>query len=102
MTEFQERLERCYESKTFGQLDELVKDLPRQDEPNERPASPWFRPGRLATLVPILIAFFVLAVAVGHHVFLLWIPLMFLFWRMSWYRRRRFWTGPRRGPDDWS
>ena len=29
LTEFQERLERCYEAKTFGQLGELVRDLPR-------------------------------------------------------------------------
>jgi hypothetical protein len=102
LTEFQERLERCYESKTFGELDQLVKDLPRQEEPIERPSAPWLRPGRLAALVPVLIAFLVLAAAVGHHIFLLWIPLMFLFWRIGWHRRRPFWTGTRRGPDDWT
>ena len=101
MTEFQQRLERCYESKTMGQLDELVKDLPRQDEPAERPPFAGFRPERLA-LVPILIALFVLSAAVGHPVFLLCIPLLFLFWRMSSYRRRRGWAGTRRGPDDWT
>ena len=102
LAEFQQRLERCYESKTYGELDELVRDLPRQDVPEKRPASAWLGPARLATLVPIVVLFFVLAAAAGHHVFLLWIPLLFLFWRMSWYRRRRRWTGPRRGPSDWS
>ena len=31
MDEFQQRLERCYEAKTLGELRELVKDLPRED-----------------------------------------------------------------------
>jgi hypothetical protein len=39
--EFQERLERCYEAKTLGQLGELVRDLPRQAErePDHRVSS---------------------------------------------------------------
>jgi hypothetical protein len=102
MTEFQQRLERCYETKTIGELDELVKDLPRQDEAVERPSFGWLGPWRLAPLVPIVIALLVISAAVGHHVFWLWIPLLFLFWRMSWYRRRRGWTGARRGPDHWT
>lgn len=103
MTEFQERLERCYEAKTLGDLRELVKDLPRQEQQPERRSFARFLPVGLRTvpLVPILFALLVVAAATGHHVFWLWIPLLFLFWRMSWWRRRRRWAAPRRGPDDW-
>jgi DUF1707 SHOCT-like domain len=100
MAEFQQRLERCYEAKTLGELHELVRDLPRQDEQR---SFGWFRPWRwrLASLAPILLALIVVSAATGHHVFWLWIPLVFLFWRMSWWRRSRSWAGARRGPDEW-
>ena len=103
LAEFQQRLEHCYEAKTLGDLDELVRDLPRQDEQDERSSSGWFVPWRMhvAPLAPILIALIVISAAIGHHVFWLWIPLVFLFWRMSWARRRRSWAGPRRGPGGW-
>ena len=103
MTEFQERLERCYESKTLGQLRQLVRDLPRQDEPEERRSVSLIRAWRwrLGPLAPLLIALIVISAATGHHhVLWLWIPVWFLVWRMWWPRRRR-WAGPRRGPDDW-
>src|SRR5918911_5305327 len=96
MTEFQERLERCYEAKTLGELRELVRDLPGHDEPAaRRPRGP-FQPWRwqLPPLAPIVIALIVLAAATAHHVFWLWIPLLFLTWRMGAWRR---WGGPRRG-----
>lgn len=98
--EFQERLERCYEAKTMGELDALVTDLPRQEDHGERrPAGgslPW-RMG-LVPLAPILIALLVVSAAIGHHFFWVWIPLVFFLWRMSWWRRGRSWAGPRRGP----
>jgi hypothetical protein len=99
LAEFQQRLDRCYHAKTFGELGELVSDLPRQHEQNERPSMGWFRPWRWVPLAPILIALIVVLAATGHHFFWLWIPLLFLFWRMSWWRRRRSWTGARREPD---
>lgn len=101
--EFQERLERCYEAKTLGQLDALVSDLPRPIERSARGASPQFRLARwrLAPLVPILLVLIVASAAAGHHVFWLWIPLMFLFWRMAWGRPRRWSSAVRRGPNDW-
>jgi hypothetical protein len=97
LAEFQQRLERCYEAKTLGELGGLVRDLPRQDAPDERRAFGWFRPWRwhLAPLALILIALIMLSAATGHHVLWLWIPLVFLFWRMSWWRRRRSLAGPR-------
>lgn len=106
MDEFQERLERCYAAKTLGELGELVTDLPREDELGERrslgPSRPWR--WRLIPLVPILILLIVVLTATGHGhhgFFWLWIPLVFLFWRMSWWRRRRSWAGSRRGWDEW-
>src|SRR5258708_22313211 len=103
MDEFQQRLERCYESKTLGELGELVRDLPRRDEHDEHRTRGWLRPSRwlVAPLLPIMVALIVISAATGHHVFWLWIPLLFLFWRMSWWRRRRSWVGARRGWDGW-
>jgi hypothetical protein len=103
LTEFQQRLEHCYQAKTVGELEELVRDLPRHDEHDEQPSLALFRPWgwRLGPLVPILIALIVISAATGHHVFWLWIPLVFLFWRMSWWRRTRSWAGARRGPNGW-
>jgi Flp pilus assembly protein TadB len=101
--ELQERLERCYEAKTFGELGELVSDLPRQDEPAERRAVGWRQSQHwgLGRLVPILMVLFVLAaLSSHHHVVLFWIPLLFIFWRLSWWRRRRWSAASRRGPDD--
>lgn len=101
MDEFQERLERCYEAKTIGQLRELVRDLPRETQQVQQRSPggliPW---GWRLPLAPILIVLIVLAAAGAHHAFLLWIPLFFLFCRLSWWRRRRIGTA-RRGPDDW-
>jgi hypothetical protein len=102
LAEFQQRLERGYEAKTLGELGELVKDLPREGEPDRRRVFPvhaqWRWP--LAPLAPILIALIVVSLATGHHVFWLWIPLVFLFWRMSWMRRTRWMADSRRGWDD--
>jgi hypothetical protein len=103
LAEFQQRLERCYEAKTLGELGELVRDLPRQGEQDEPRSFRWFRPWRwrLAPLAPVLIALIAVSAATGHHVFWLWIPVVFLFWRMSWWRRRQWLAGARRGPADW-
>jgi hypothetical protein len=52
-------------------------------------------------LTPILILLIVVAAASGRHVVWLWVPLLFLFWRMSWWRRRRWLAAGRHRPDDW-
>ena len=97
LTEFQQRVERCYEAKTIGELEQLVTDLPRPDHRDERRALTWFAAPRfgLGPLAGILIALIVISAAIGHHVFWIWLPLLFVFWRMSWWRRRRSWAGPR-------
>jgi hypothetical protein len=103
LAEFQQRVERCYEAKTLGELSELVGDLPRQDEGGERRAFAGFGPWRWhpAALAPILIALIVVSAAFGHHAFWLWIALLFLLWRISRWRRRRWQASTRQGPGDW-
>ena len=103
LAEFQQRLERCYQAKTYRELDELVSDLPRpEDHVEQRPfgRSPTGR-WRLAPLAPILIALILISAAIGHHIFWLWMPLVFVAFRISWWRRRRSWAPTRRGPDGW-
>jgi hypothetical protein len=104
IAEFQERLERCYEAKTHGELGELVRDLPRQDEPHEGRPSGWSRAWtlRLAPLGVLLLALIAISAMAGHHHgSWLWIPIVFIFLRMTWWRRRRWSTSGRRGPGDW-
>lgn len=98
LTEFQQRLERCYEAKTLGELSELVQDLPREVVQPQRGSLTTFR---TFPVLPIVIALIVVLAAAGHHVFLLWVPLLFIFWRVSSWRRRRWAGAARRGPDDW-
>jgi hypothetical protein len=102
--ELQERLERCFGSKTLGELRELVSDLPRQDLEEDRRRSsggfPLWR-WRMTPLVPILFGLIVISALAGHHVFWLWVPLLFLFWRLSWWPRSRWRAGPRRGSHEW-
>jgi hypothetical protein len=109
MAEFQQRLERCYEAKTFGELGELVRDLPREAEHDDGRSVGWLRPSRrpLVALAPILIAIVLVSAVTGDHdhhglwLGWLWIPLVFFLWRMSWRRRRHRWADTRRGSDDW-
>jgi len=103
MAEFQQRLERCYRAKTIGELGELVRDLPRQEAQRERQSLEWLRAGRwaLSPLALILVVLMVASAASGHHVLWLWIPLVFLFCRMSWWRRRRWLASARREPGEW-
>jgi Domain of unknown function (DUF1707) len=103
LAEFQQRLGRCYEARTVGELDGLVRDLPRQDDQLQHRSfgSSPLRRWRLAPLAPILIALIVISAAIGYHVFWLWIPVALVVWRISWPRRKRSWAAPRRGPDGW-
>jgi hypothetical protein len=98
--EFQQRIDACYSAKTVGELRDLLKDLPREEE-----AGPAWRPGRPMLwrfwgipLVPVLITI-VLVSAIGahHHFFGFWIliPLFFLARMWMWRRgSRRWWYGP--------
>ena len=93
--EFQERIDRCYQAKTVGELERLLTDLPPEPTSEGRLR---FRGLPMIPLVPIVIAIVaVSAVTHGHHGhFGFWfvIPLFFLFrfglWRRGpWGMRRR-------------
>jgi DUF1707 SHOCT-like domain len=101
--EFQQRLERCYEAKTFGELGVLVSDLPRDESEPRVPARRVGPRGRPGWLLPVIALLFVMMAASagawhhGHHPpFFLVFPLIFLIWRMTSLRRAR-WSGPSRG-----
>ena len=101
--EFQERVDRCYQAKTIGELEELVTDLPPE------PASEGrfhLQRLRMVPLLPIVIAIVAIsAVTGGHHGhlgFWLLIPLFFLFrffasGRGPWGMTRRGGAGGHRG-----
>ena len=101
--ELQQRLERCYEAKTVGELDELVTDLPRETAPDERHSPRWLGPWRwrLTPLVAILTALIAVCAVTGHHVFWPLILVAFLAFKMSWWRWRPSRTVGGRGSRDW-
>ncbi len=86
--ELQERIDRCYQAKTVGELDLLLVDLPPEPTSDGR-----FRLRRLhmIPLVPIAIAIVAIsAVTHGHHGhfgFWLLIPVFILFRFVLWRRR---------------
>jgi Domain of unknown function (DUF1707) len=94
--EFQERIDRCYQAKTVGDLAELVTDLPPEPTSEGR-----FHLQRLRMipLLPIVIAIVAISAATGghhgHFGFWLLIPLFFLFQFARW--RHRPWGTRRRG-----
>jgi|SRR5579875_47630 len=107
LNEFQQRLERCYEAKTFGELGTLVSDLPSDDRAAPVAARRTERRPRL--VLPLIAFLFVLMVASagawhhGHHPpFFLIVPVIFLIWRMAPRRRPHWSTGTRGGPGRWA
>ena len=86
--ELEERMERCYASRTLAELDGLVHDL----APPRAPARPRGRPG-LLVLVPIAVALLVAAAATHGRGFVLWPLLFFVYFR---FVRGRFGLTPRR------
>jgi hypothetical protein len=99
--ELQQRLERCYEAKTLGELEQLVTDLPREG-PEER-ARPRLGPmrWRLAPLILALIALIAICATTHHHAFWLLIPLVILVYRMCWWRWRPSRMAGGSGPGTW-
>src|ERR1700761_7134663 len=92
--EFQQRLEHCYEAKTFGELAEIVSDLPREESAARVPAprvGPGRRPGWLLALIGLLFVVMVASAGTWHHghhpPFFLVFPVLFLIWRMTSLRR---------------
>jgi hypothetical protein len=97
--EFQERLDRCFAAKTYGDLDALVADFPAGDDRSRVARGRGWRPWPFVPLVPLVL----IAVAVsGGHLFWLAFPLIFFFvlrpllWQSRGFRRYGLWAcGPR-------
>lgn len=101
-SELQSRLEHCYSAKTVGELDELVTDLPRPEEGRPRYSAGMLRPWRLLPFAPLLFALIlVCAITGGHHGLWILIPLVFLSWKMCWWRWRPWHRAVRGEPDHW-
>jgi hypothetical protein len=85
--ELQERIDRCYQAKTVGELERLLSDLPPEPTSEGRLH---LRRLRIVPLLPIVIAIVAIsAVTHGHHGhfgFWLLIPLFFLL-RFGLWRR---------------
>jgi DUF1707 SHOCT-like domain len=103
--EFQGRLDRCLSAKTYAALDELVADLPGEQEERREAGQRWTRRPRPFPFPFVFLPLaLVAAIAIGGHLAWLAIPLFFLFvvrplaWR-SWsggYARGTWACGPRR------
>jgi hypothetical protein len=93
--EFQERLERCLQAKTLGELSALSTDLPAGDPQDDRSASArwWQRRASLGAIgAPVLVALVVASAIAGRPLFFPAVPLLFLFlrgwwWLPGWQRR---------------
>lgn len=73
--EFQERLEAAYAARTFGQLDELTRDLPAPAAPKPRPPQPQRHPvpAHAIRFAVLCLLFIVIVAASGmHHIWSLW------------------------------
>ncbi len=96
--EMQERIDRCYQAKTIGDLDQLLSDLPRPSVAGKgRPGFRFPRRRILLALLPVVVAIGAVCALTGgggeheHHFFWLAIPGIFLATRFlaPWCRRRR-------------
>ena len=84
--EFQERLDRCYEATTAGQLRALVADLPREPQPDQYRSGRWPQKWLIPTLLAI-VSVAALATAHGPHIFP-FVFIVFLFARFFFWPRR--------------
>ena len=90
-SEFQERLERCLQAKTLGELGALSVDLPSDPERASRvrgvhPARAW----RLTVAAIVLTALIVGSALAERPLFFPAVPVLFFLFRASWSRDRRY------------
>jgi DUF1707 SHOCT-like domain len=78
--ELQDRIERCYASRTYAELDSLLADLPGEG-PHARAAAPTRRRRRPWLVAPLpLLPLLIVALALSHgRVLWLALPLAFFF-----------------------
>jgi hypothetical protein len=85
--ELEERLETLFAARTYGELDELVADLPgetvrRRERPRPAP-SMWLRPGPVVALfflAPVVLALMLAAAVIIATVFSAWGLLLIVGW----------------------
>jgi hypothetical protein len=87
-SEFQERLERCMQAKTVGELRALAADLPVEDPGRAAASVRWFhRPPAWRQAVPamVLTALIVASVFAGRPLFFPAVPFLFFWLRGFWW-----------------
>jgi hypothetical protein len=86
--ELQQRIDTCYEAKTFGELEQVVADLPREsrDERSGWHLNRWRL--RLLTAAPVLVTLAAISAVTGRHLTWLVVPLIFLSVRLAATRHR--------------
>jgi uncharacterized protein DUF1707 len=100
--ELEERLERTFAARTYGELDAVVADLPGAAvRPRERPQTAvWLRPlpmfFALVLLAPVLFSVLLAAAVVMATLFSTWIVVVIVGWWLFGHRYRH--RGPGRHP----
>lgn len=95
--ELEERLERTFAARTYGELDEVVADLPgatvrRRETRRERPQTAlWLRPLPIVALIflaPVLLSLALAAAVLAVTVFSTWLVVLFVGWMLFGHRLR--------------
>ena len=93
--ELEERLERTFAARTYGELDAVVADLPGAASPvrrRERQTAPWLRPVPVILLLifvaPVLFSVLLAAAVVMATLFSTWLVFVFVAWWVFGHRLR--------------
>ena len=95
--ELEERLERTFAARTYGELDAVVADLPgapvrRREQP---PSALWLRPLPIVALIflaPVLFSIVLAAAVLAVTLFSSWLVVLFVGWWLFGHRYRH--SGP--------
>jgi hypothetical protein len=84
--EFAQRVDRCYQARTIGELDRLLADLPRAPAPQRQYT---WRPevSLAAAIIPMIVALAAISTLTHRHLIWLAFPIAFLARRYT-HRRR--------------
>lgn len=83
LKELQSRIDRCYEAKTFGELEQLLVDLPGEPSAQPRPGWPLGQRSRLISLAAVIVTLAAISAVTGRHVMWLAIPAIFFAIRLA-------------------
>jgi DUF1707 SHOCT-like domain len=94
--ELEERLERTFAARTYGELDAVVSDLPGSTSPvhrhDRRQTVPWLRPVpmilMLIFIAPVLFSVLLAAAVVMATLFSTWLVFVFVAWWLFGHRMR--------------